>query len=89
MGVSVPLRGVGCFYEMERAGLFELFPSPCGVWVVSSRRIPHSAKSTFPSPCGVWVVSFSLVVPQHFSQVSVPLRGVGCFVIVFTFTMSC
>ena len=35
--VSVPLRGVGCFFDdllsIHAAG----FPFPCGVWVVSTR----------------------------------------------------
>ena len=37
--VSVPLRGVGCFPIV--CGIVVMkkpFPSPCGVWVVSSRR---------------------------------------------------
>ena len=56
--VSVPLRGVGCFYMSINFSRVFLFPSPCGVWVVSGtgqtvkRNMPR-----FPSPCGVWVVS--------------------------------
>ena len=34
---------------------------------------------TFPSPCGVWVVSGMRRVKLKKYQVSVPLRGVGCF----------
>ena len=36
-GVSVPLRGVGCFYSCLQLLLLWLFPSPCGVWVVSAK----------------------------------------------------
>ena len=34
-GVSVPLRGVGCFEGYLRGFKDWWFPSPCGVWVVS------------------------------------------------------
>ena len=34
-GVSVPLRGVGCFYNEANECDRVMFPSPCGVWVVS------------------------------------------------------
>ena len=37
------------------------------------------ATVTFPSPCGVWVVSGAECAGKHGHQVSVPLRGVGCF----------
>ena len=33
----------------------------------------------FPSPCGVWVVSLADSINYHIDSVSVPLRGVGCF----------
>ena len=33
--VSVPLRGVGCFYKAGEPNENPEFPSPCGVWVVS------------------------------------------------------
>ena len=36
--VSVPLRGVGCFPQSISQALQQLFPSPCGVWVVSNDR---------------------------------------------------
>ena len=34
----------------------------------------------FPSPCGVWVVSVDRYDMSAVLKVSVPLRGVGCFV---------
>ena len=38
-GVSVPLRGVGCFKELVNRKTYTIrFPSPCGVWVVSLER---------------------------------------------------
>ena len=102
--VSVPLRGVGCFADnSEKSRRRELFPSPCGVWVVSrSRTTCRSSSAEFPSPCGVWVVSpakqnernkrkcfrplagcglFRVCSGplQVICVVSVPLRGVGCF----------
>ena len=33
--VSVPLRGVDCFYKAGEPNENPEFPSPCGVWVVS------------------------------------------------------
>ena len=33
----------------------------------------------FPSPCGVWVVSMENKLSYAEIEVSVPLRGVGCF----------
>ncbi len=55
--VSVPLRGVGCFFGTTRNLPFIWFPSPCGVWVVSDTSNAIVRKLLFPSPCGVWVVS--------------------------------
>ena len=121
--VSVPLRGVGCFITsckqvinklfpspcgvwvvslvVHVSSLMQRFPSPCGVWVVSILKLRLSALGTFPSPCGVWVVSrtgqtvkknmpfpspcgvwvvsLRRVGEDHPHNVSVPLRGVGCF----------
>ena len=35
-----------------------MFPSPCGVRVVSAMDLEQTAiERLFPSPCGVWVVS--------------------------------
>ena len=35
-----------------------MFPSPCGVRVVSWMPLPGAPEEgEFPSPCGVWVVS--------------------------------
>ena len=62
MLVSVPLRGVGCFYCKAHVIDYENgFPSPCGVGVVSF-WIPYLVNMIlgFPSPCGVWVVSAKL-----------------------------
>ena len=55
--VSVPLRGVGCFETKLKGDFTMLFPSPCGVWVVSNCTLSRPKGSEFPSPCGVWVVS--------------------------------
>ena len=57
-GVSVPLRGVGCFMGNSYAERVQReFPSPCGVWVVSRAGYHVVVFNLFPSPCGVWVVS--------------------------------
>ena len=55
------------------------FPSPGGVWVVSAAKCLPRWGARFPSPCGVWVVSGSTMDINKFIDVSVPLRGVGCF----------
>ena len=55
------------------------FPSPCGVWVVSSNVVACESTCQFPSPCGVWVVSKRDAGGCAGAAVSVPLRGVGCF----------
>ena len=56
------------------------FPSPCGVWDVSFERAANKDRRGGPSPCGVWVVSRLVRRMQEAKEVSVPLRGVGCFV---------
>ena len=58
--VSVPLRGVGCFPFVSKIMSAGLFPSPCGVWVVSVKDGAVEHPERFPSPCGVWVVSAKL-----------------------------
>ena len=55
------------------------FPFPCGVWVVSVTDFELCVNWWFPSPCGVWVVSCAAYWCARCVQVSVPLRGVGCF----------
>ena len=53
-----PLAGCGLFhdkYTIKRQGI--VFPSPCGVWVVSMAIAYGTEATKFPSPCGVWVVS--------------------------------
>ena len=80
VGVSVPLRGVGCFsWRWSDDGIHCRFPSPCGVWVVSSGTPTRHSSPIFPSPCGVWVVSYMADGVDENGCVSVPLRGVGCF----------
>ena len=77
--VSVPLRGVGCNLANVFAKIFiNMFPSPCGVWVVKELLEARIAFLMFPSPCGVWVVSLPLPGVPNPVEVSVTLRGVGC-----------
>ena len=53
-----PLAGCGLFLiRRSIIGRIDRFPSPCGVWVVSSSGRPWPSRGQFPSPCGVWVVS--------------------------------
>ena len=42
-GVSVPLRGVGCFQTLTDEQKAQAFPSPCGVWVVSPAAPPDAS----------------------------------------------
>ena len=79
--VSVPLRGVGCFINIEYEARFAVFPSPCGVWVVSEMVLTVHRWFAFPSPCGAWVVSTCRCATGRRLGVSVPLRGVGCFLL--------
>ncbi len=53
-----PLAGCGLFrYEFETGRTDRGFPSPYGVWVVSTGRALRPRWQTFPPPYGVWVVS--------------------------------
>ena len=76
-----PLAGCGLFpgVDGEWQLLAQKFPSPCGVWVVSSGTPTRHSSPIFPSPCGVWVVSYMADGVDENGCVSVPLRGVGCF----------
>ena len=81
--VSVPLRGVGCFYLLIKAVSHgKMFPSPCGVWVVSPKRKTHTSTAVFPSPCGVWVVSAISDARPASIQSFRPLAGCGLFHII-------
>ena len=75
-----PLAGCGLFL-MKAYKAFDrnMFPSPCGVWVVSRKHRKIYQHTTFPSPCGVLVVSVAVWNMKGGGRVSVPLRGVGCF----------
>ena len=55
-----------------------MFPSPCGVWVVSNCNNLDELKGGFRplAGCGLFPGA-EIVAPS--STVSVPLRGVGCF----------
>ena len=66
--VSVPRDGVLLASE---------FPSPCGVWVVSGGL--HETVTSFRplAGCGLFQTNNELTYADI--EVSVPLRGVGCF----------
>ena len=75
-----PLAGCGLFPLLRmRYTFYAKFPSPCGVWVVSSNGEFDAYERVFPSPCGVWVVSDSGELVVNFETFPSPLRGVGCF----------
>ena len=79
LSVSVPLRGVGCFPQSISQALQQLFPSPCGVWVVSNDRCNKTVNKIVSVPLR-GVGCFKLLDMLDFLVgVSVPLRGVGCF----------
>ena len=48
--VSVPLRGVGCFRSYNTVNQYHLFPSPCGVWVVSHVEAKCHAEESVSVP---------------------------------------
>ena len=57
----------------------EMFPSPCGVWVVSSysdNRVRYIAVSVPLRGVGCFQWNGRMKTSRF---VSVPLRGVGCF----------
>ena len=73
------MRGVGCFLGFAReAPELCLFPSPCGVWVVSKWTISITSSEGFRplTGCGLFLDNRRNTQAQG---VSVPLRGVGCF----------
>ena len=85
----VGLAGIG-FRPLAGCGLFprrrwmpwasHVFPSPCGVWVVSVRALPppRAIRGFRPlAGCGCFR---ALLHPVPYRRgISVPLRGVGCF----------
>ena len=81
-GVSVPLRGVGCFEWLMGFPAGWRFPSPCGVWVVSTCRCATGRRSGVSVPLRGVGCFRSRGVFARLGAVSVPLRGVGCFQIV-------
>ena len=78
--VSVPLRGVGCFWGAgARSTICNGFPSPCGVWVVSPLTMQRSRDLSVSVPLrGVGCFPCPIDIDRK-PWVSVPLRGVGCF----------
>ena len=56
-----------------------MFPSPCGVWVVSGKVKGRLTKGSFPSPCGVWVVSWRYYYYDTDHRGFRPLAGCGLF----------
>ena len=78
-GVSVPLRGVGCFRGKEdERFLWPEFPSPCGVWVVSTSAGSTASRSCFRplAGCGLFpIVSLLRCLIKRFR----PLAGCGLF----------
>ena len=57
MVVSVPLRGVGCFYQSLPQSIQQLVSVPLRAVGCFSLLVITLYHIVFPSPCGVWVVS--------------------------------
>ena len=83
------VRSVSCFRPLAGCGLFLLyvdyragaakFPSPCGVWVVSTICVKIDGRYIVSVPLRGVGCFFDEDVCAIFDAVSVPLRGVGCF----------
>ena len=78
-----PLAGCGLFQNLMKVKIITIITvcfSPlvgCGLFPAwRNEKIHHKQ---FQSPCGVWVVSAMILREKNASDVSVPLRGVGCF----------
>ena len=70
--VSVPLRGVGCFILLSRLKLDMMFPSPCGVWVVSIRLLDGRIELGFRplAGCGLFRQSCTFFLVQQEKELS-------------------
>ena len=78
--VSVPLRGVGCFRQGAASATgYQGFPSPCGVWVVSSTDTTRTQTTRVSVPLRGVGCFVRECIYRGFCPVSIPLRGVGCF----------
>ena len=85
------VRSVSCFRPLAGCGLFLLyvdyragaakFPSPCGVWVVSTICVKIDGRYIVSVPLRGVGCFFDEDVCAIFDAVSVPLRGVGCFLV--------
>ena len=76
-----PLAGCGLFLESNgEFDAYERFPSPCGVWVVSLLPQRRSGRYGFRPLAGCGLFPSGRCLRHGLSGVSVPLRGVGCFV---------
>ena len=63
--VSVPLRGVGCFDIVCYFHNLKLFPSPCGVWVVSydwHHKLTGSCGFRPLAGCGLFLVYTEMIL---------------------------
>ena len=73
------MRGVGCVAKYFDSLDTFMFPSPQGVWVVSSQDICKAHCSSVSVPVrGVGCVAELEAVKAEAEAVSVPVRGVGC-----------
>ena len=78
-GVSVPLRGVGCFTWVHRYCYRDKFPSPCGVWVVSAMAKHSSVSEGFRPLAGCGLFRRCSACATHSMQSFRPLAGCGLF----------
>ena len=56
-----------------------MFPSPYGVWIATASVSASYPPAAFPSPYGVWIATGVLHAFGLTWGVSVPLRGVDCY----------
>ena len=75
-----PLAGCGLFpLAVFYPRVFDVFPSPCGVWVVSNNLETSLETAGFRPLAGCGLFQMAQSTYNKNGWVSVPLRGVGCF----------
>ncbi len=79
LSVSVPLRGVGCFPQSISQALQQLFPSPCGVWVVSNDRCNKTVNKIVSVPLRGVGCFDSIAEMSNATCGFRPLAGCGLF----------
>ena len=81
-----PLAGCRsfCKFPEESVENCDEFPSPCGVWVVSTQKIDGAKNRVVSVPLRGVDCFKGNRVEGHGDCISVPLRGAGCFIFAAT-----